>query len=156
MRRETKKQVFAVFILLAFLGSTIAYAVSLIVPQQKKQELIFEKPLLEEEEAKYLSSNFVVLRFYYTSGCCEEEIKSLEQVLSDLGKMAIIEKIDVNKYPEQMAVIGNKTGYNVADGLPALLIRGRSETIMQGVMNENDIFNKACDLYFEPIEVCPI
>ncbi|MBU5574893.1 MAG: hypothetical protein QXF15_00745 [Candidatus Aenigmatarchaeota archaeon] len=154
MRKETRNKIFAVFILLAFIGSTIAYAISFIFPKEKSLQLIYDKPLSESEEATYLRSNFVILRFYYSENCCLEDFKKIENVFENVGRKMIIEKIEINKYLNETKMITDRNDFNESLGLPYILLRGKTEKFIQGKINENELFELICSLYFEDIDEC--
>ena len=152
MKRETKNKLFALFILLAFLGSTIAYSISFVLPHENKVQTIFNRQLSEEEEVPYLKSNFVVLRFYYTSGCCADVEKQIEDVYESTGHKLLIERVDISKDKSAAEWLSNRVDYDKNLGLPAILLRGRTEKLIQG--NFDSLFADACDLYFEEIPEC--
>ncbi len=151
VKRDTKKQLFAVFVLLIFMGSSIAYAVSVVLgraPPQEQQSLIFDKPLADSESAKLIENNIVVADFYYSnsadSAAAESAIIGLAQ---DLSGYLAVDKIDATKY-KSLADANGITQF------PSFVLKGVTLETVSGTISKQDLKSRICQLYAEPISAC--
>lgn len=150
MKKSTKKQLIALFILIMFGGSTITYAIISIFPGEQQEKLIFDVPLTNQEEAKYFQQNRVVMRIYYDY-IDEDLFIETAEMIDTLGQKMIIERIDVNQFPEYFELIQGKSGYQ-DDIFPVFFLRGNTEILLQG--ERDDLLENLCSLYFEEIDEC--
>jgi thiol-disulfide isomerase/thioredoxin len=150
MKRDTKKQMFAIFMLVTFVGSTAAIAfMSSFGTEEEKVQLIVDKPLTNAEEAAYLQKNYVVLKYFYSDECTACDTPMVEQLVQDLAGKIIIEEIDTMLYPEEA------TTYSV-QSVPYYYFKGSTITKLSGNVTSVELFNAACDIYFEPIDQCSL
>lgn len=151
MRKETKKQVFALFVLFTFLGSGIAFALlSAFIPEQEeKTPLMYDRMLSNSEEAEFLQKNMIVIRFFWTEDCsgCEEVNNIVNQVFQDLGGKMIVEKINIDDYAEEAEMLD-------IDSAPYLYLKGNTIERISGNTTIDELTKKLCDLYFEQIDEC--
>lgn len=150
MKRETKKQIIAVFILLMFVGSSIAFAFISVTAEEKPQEVqtLFDRPLENAEEAPYLQQNYVVVRYFWSDFC--EDCGIAEQALNDakaeLNGRLVIEKIKMDdwaNYTEELGITSAPTFY----------LKG-STIVTTKVTDRDDLVRAICPLYFYAIEQC--
>lgn len=151
MKRDTKKQIFSIFVLLIFMGSSIAYALSVVFQRAQpasQQSLIFDKPLAESEVSKLLENNIVVVDFYYStnadSAAADSIITSLAQ---DLAGYLAVDKIDVSKY----ASIAEANGITQ---FPSFALKGTTLDTVSGTISKQELKSRICQLYAEPIAAC--
>ena len=151
MKRERKKQLFALFVLFTFLGSTAAIAVlSAFAPsKEERTRLIYNEPLTNAEEVPFLQKNFVILKYFYSEECVACDDETVDALVQDLGGKIIIEKIDTLLFPEEA------TTYSVQE-VPFYHFKGRSIRKLSGNVSSEELFETACDLFFEPIDQCMI
>jgi len=151
MRKETKQQLFAVFVLLMFMGSSVAYALSVVLGRQPAPEqtsLIYDKPLTDSETSKLLDSNIVVADFYYSDGADSAAADSLITGLAgDLSGYLAVDKIDAVKY----ASIADANGITQ---LPSFVLKGATIDTVSGTISKQDLKSRICRLYAQPISAC--
>lgn len=152
MKRETQKQLFAIFVLLMFAGSSIAYAVSVVLGRPQAQEqatMIFDKPLADSETAKLLENNIVVVDFYYSNNADSSAANSAVTGLAqDLSGYLAVDKIDASKY-KSLADANDITQF------PSFVLKGLNglDTV-SGAISKQDLKSRICRLYAEPIAAC--
>ncbi len=149
MNREQKKQYTAIFILIMFFGSTIAYALMSVAPSETKEKLIFDEPLSESDEAYFFKQNKVVVRVYYEEPT--ETINILNNMVNTLNQKMVVERISIVKYPEIYDYMKDK--FETSE-TPMVLIRGSTEIYLNGEQTEQDLLDAICSVYFEEIEEC--
>lgn len=152
MKRDTKKQLIAVVVLLMFVGSSIAFAlISTFGSTKPKEQFIFDKPLTNSEEAVFLQQNKVVMKFFFLTTCpvCKSMEPVVEELVQEFNGKLIVEMIDARKYRDEA------TQYNI-ENVPTFYIKGKTIDIFVGKMEKEELYNRICALYFEQIEECPI
>jgi len=149
MNKDKKKQMFAIFVMIMFVGSGLAYAVISIVPtSEDTKQLWFIRPLEDIEEAPYLQDNFVVVKYFFVedgerNSYAEER---LNKIFQELGGKLIIEFIDAELYDYEADRLG-------IEEYPYLYLKGST------IEKTNDFDNlkgSICSLYFEEIDECSI
>jgi hypothetical protein len=96
----SKKQLFAIFVLVTFLGSSAAVAImDAFVPTQSKQQLIYDGPLLNSEEAPFHQKNYVVIKLFTSIDCntCEEATSTAARRLH-LAAFVLLHLLVLNWY----------------------------------------------------------
>ncbi|MBU3897005.1 MAG: hypothetical protein KJ697_03690 [Nanoarchaeota archaeon] len=149
MKRDDKKQWIAIFILLMFGGSTIAIAISSVMPSNAEDKLIFDEPLSPLDEATFFKQNMVVVRVYYDEP--SETINTLASLINTLNSKMMLERINLNQYPEIYDSI--KDNFDTIEN-PMILIRGSTEIYLNGEQDEADLLEKICSVYFQEIDEC--
>jgi len=151
MKRETKKQMFAIFMLVTFVGSTaaIAFMSSSGTEEKEKVQLIIDTPLANADEATYLQKNYVILKYFYNDECTACDTPMVEQLVQDLGGTIIIEEIDTTLYPDEAIT------YSV-QSVPYYYFKGSTITKLSGNVTSDELFKAACDIYFDPIDQCSL
>lgn len=149
MKKEKKKQLIALFILIMFGGSTLAYAAMSILPSESGQVYIFDVPLEDSEEAQFFKQNMVVARVYYNEP--SDTITALHTIINDLNQKMIIERININDYPELYDYMKDRF---VTEELPMILLRGNTEIYLNGNQTYDELRENICSLYFEEIDEC--
>lgn len=151
MKRETKKQLFSIFVLLMFMGSSIAFAVSSALgrgqPAQEQSALISDKPFTDSEASRYLENNMVVVDFYYSqtpNGAADSAVTELAQELS--GYIAV-DKIDADKY-RSLAAENDITEF------PSFVLKGTTIDTVSGAVSKQELKERICRLYAQPIAAC--
>ncbi|MFZ3077733.1 MAG: thioredoxin family protein [Candidatus Aenigmatarchaeota archaeon] len=151
MKKETKKQLFAVFVLLMFTGSSIAYAVSVVLgrqPAPEQDSLIYDKPLTDSEASKLLENNIVVADFYYSNSADSSAADSLITGLAgDLSGYLAVDKIDAVKY-KSLADANGITQF------PSFVLKGTTLDTVSGAISKQDLKSRICQLYAEPVAAC--
>ncbi|MBU3904733.1 MAG: hypothetical protein KJ906_01120 [Nanoarchaeota archaeon] len=149
MKKEKKKQLIALFILLMFGGSTLAIALSSAVPPEVSQKLIFDEPLAESDEAYFFKQNMVVVRVYYDDQ--SDTIDILNNMINTLNQKMMLERIYIPQYPNEYSLVEDKF---FTKEMPMILIRGRQEVYLNGEQDGSELLDEICGLYFEEIEEC--
>lgn len=155
MKKETKKQLFAIVVLLLFMGSSIAYAVISIVPKeetgQKKIGYVVNQPLTENEEAYYLQQNIVVMKYFYSEDCvgCKSTESIIDQATQYFNGKLLVEKIDMNKY-------ANETSDLSITKAPTIYLKGNSIDVITEDITYNQLITKICVLFFNYVNECSI
>ena len=149
MKKDQKKQLIALFILLMFGGSTLAYAAMSILPSENQQKYIYDEPLADSDEAQFFKQNMIVARVYYDEP--SDTITALHTIINDLNQKMIIERININEYPEVYDYM--KDRFDTQE-LPLILLRGNTEIYLNGNQTYDDLRENICSLYFEEIEEC--
>lgn len=150
MKRDMKKQLFALFVLFMFLGSSIAFAIMSAFPEgASRPEYVFFEPLTNSQEAVYLQRNFVIIKFFYVPDCseCDDMEDTVDELLQDFTGNIIVEKINVIDF-------GGHAGNLGIEDVPTLYIKGRSVDILSEEIPYVDLYDKVCELFFEPIDQC--
>ncbi len=151
MKRDTKKKIFSIFVLLIFMGSSVAYAVSVVfqrAPSQEQQSLVFDKPLADSESAKLIENNIVVVDFYYSNNADSAAADSMITGLaSDLSGYLAVDKIDASKY----ASIADA---NSITQFPSFVLKGVTIDTVPGAISKQDLKSRICQLYAQPISAC--
>ncbi len=149
MKKETKKQLIAIFILLMFGGSTLAFALMYVFPSEKRQKFIFDEPLSDSDESYFFQQNIVVARVYY--GEPTDTVYILNDLVNVLSQKMVLERININQYPEIYDYMKERFE---TDDLPMILLRGRTEIYLNGEWTQEELVSDICSLYFEDIEEC--
>lgn len=151
VKRETKKQLFAIFVLLMFVGSSIAFAVSTVLGRQPAQEQptpVSDKPFSDSESAKLNESNIVVVDFYYSgnadSAAADSTITGLAQELA--GYIAV-DRIDAEKYKQ----LAQQNGITET---PSFILKGTTIDTVPGAISKQDLKSRICQLYAQPVAAC--
>lgn len=148
MKKETKQQVFVIFVLLMFVGSGLAYAVMWVFPEQPKTQLMYNAPLSNSEEAQFLQKNFVVVKLFYLEGneSCEQAAKDIQEIFQELNGKMIIEFIDIDIWKDEADRL------DVTE-VPFFYLKG-STVDKVGKVEKEELISRICGLYFEPIDEC--
>ena len=154
MNRETKRKFFAGLVLVLFIGSTLAFAISfapsLLGEEEKpaEQPKVYEYPLSAAQESTFLQQNFVIVKYFYNSTCpnCNFVSQSLDKIFNDLGQKIIIEKIETTSYPDEVESAG-------VTNVPYFYLKGRNVQKFE-YKSSNDLFISICDAYIQPIDEC--
>ena len=133
MRQDTKKKLFAVFIIVTFAMSSLAFVATIFTggglpPQQEFKPLesfVVEGPLNPQIEDKYVRAGFTSLKFYYN----DDSLLSFVEQLPYLSRTnADQQQLIVQKIP------GNETYISIVALNGAEEVRSVSkETIMEAV-----------------------
>lgn len=147
MDRDSKKQLIAIFIVVMFVGSGIAFAViSALVPADQTVAFATDKPLSNYEEAYYLQQNMVVMRYYYSQDCidCAAVDPIVETLMSHFEGNIYLERIDVVQYA------------NETEGFtpPTIYLKGKTMKEITENFDVNSMFLDICELFFSPVEKC--
>ena len=149
MKKEAKKQLFALIVLFLFVGSGLSFAfISAFTPEEKEDTpLMYDRLLSNQEEAEFLQKNMVVIRFFLKDDCpdCEEMNIVVNEVFQELRGRMIIEKLDMDYYWEEAERLE-------IDNAPHLYLKGNTIEEISGVITTDELITKLCELYFEPIE----
>jgi thiol-disulfide isomerase/thioredoxin len=150
MNREKKKQIIAFFILLMFVGSSVAFAIISVVGGEKKEEVqtVFDRPLENSEEAPFLQQNYVVVKYFWSDNCfdCDLAEQALNDAKVELGNKMIVEKIKMEDW-------ANYTKELEIDSAPTFYLKG--QTVVTTKTTDRDELVKAiCPLYFYNIDEC--
>lgn len=157
MKRETKKQAIAIFILVMFGGSTLAFAFLSIYPTtnnpnapSEQLRLLYTVPLSDLDEAEYLQQNIVVLKFFYTEECesCDQMNTLVDQLLNyELNGKIMVEKINKDNWEFESSFLGIQS-------VPAFYIKGASVDLLEGEITIEAMKTRICAQYFSPIAEC--
>lgn len=150
MKRETKNQMFTIFVLLIFLGSSIAFALMSIIPTQKQEvSNVFNRPLSEQEEAQIIKQNKVVVKFFYHPTCqtCISMEPVLDEIITEFRENLATERINIQEFEEQVAE--NDIQYT-----PTFIFKGKSIERIDGATEKEELVKTICSLYFELPDVC--
>jgi hypothetical protein len=154
MNTERKKRLFAIFILVIFLGSTfaIAFISKESLPQSSSNATalptLVDKPLADSEEAPYLQRGLIIVRYFYSADCgdCPKVEDAINGLRDDPGKV-LLERIDIDQWPDAATTVGVTTA-------PAVYLKGMSTKLLNGAVTYSDLFNAACPLYSSPPPSC--
>jgi len=151
MKKQDKNKLIALFIVVMFVGSGIAFAViSAFLPSGQSQEMqyIVNGPLENSEEAYFLQRNVVVLRYYYSQDCIDcAEVEGIANYIGEFFQgWVLVEKIDVDEYPEQ------SEGYEV----PTIYLKGKTTKTITEDFDVNEIYLDICTMFFAPVQQCSI
>ncbi len=158
MNRDEKRQILAIFLLIVFVGSAIAYAFILLptgaptTPTDTKTQYEYDRPLSEYEEASFVQNGVVVVKYFQSSDCidCETVSSQLTQLVQALPGKVAVERLDLAEYKPLADSL------NVTDAPTLLLIGyGRNDRI-DGYMEYNDLFVKVCTLYPYQVNECSL
>lgn len=146
----TKQQIFVLFVLLMFLGSSAAFAfMNVIEVNPPKQQLVFDGPLSNADEAVFLRQNKVVAKYFWSENCtaCPEAEDTVDSLFNDLAGGLVVEKVDVDKWPEAAEA------FQVTE-LPALDLKGNTIERFDGNFTYDEAYSAICDLFFQPVDQC--
>jgi len=155
MDQRKKRMIFAIFIIFAFSGSSLAFAFDSAfnmatdqAPQKKPDEV--NGPLSDSEEAPYLQQNYLIVRYFYSSNCpdCARAEDAIAGLRGEVGPI-LLEKVPVEQY-------GNETESFGVTVIPSVYLKGSSTYLFSGAPTYDELFTKACQLFFEPPSACPI
>ncbi len=151
MKKKTKTQIFAVLVILIFLGSSIAFALMYVFPQSQEVKYYYERPLTEDEEAVFLNSNIVIIEEFFSPTCphCQAMEPVIAEIMKEFEGNIVLEKIDINKY----GVMARELGVT---GVPTFIIKGRRIERIVGETSKQEILRTVCELFPEPIDKCSI
>lgn len=105
VKRDTKKKLFAGFIIFTFALSSLAFIATFLtgggLPQQQEfrplQSFIVEGPINPQTESRYVQAGFTSMRFYYNSGELLSFVEQLPQTTkTNTGQQQLI----VQKIPD--------------------------------------------------------
>lgn len=145
MNKERKKQVFAIFVLLMFLGSSIAFAFLSLIPIREEIQLIYENPLSEQEEAKILNKGIVIAQFFYNDDCieCQDTDFIVQDLVTKFNGLLVEERINVYDYPQFDIV-----------SFPTLILKGKTLDMIEGNATAVELKERICALYTALPEIC--
>lgn len=151
MKKETKRQLIAIFILLMFAGSSIAFAFISVIPGQEQPEevqLIFNRPLENAEEAPYLQQNYVIVKYFWSDDCadCDLAEAALMETKAELKDKIVIEKIKLEDWPEHAETLD-------IESAPTFYLKGRT-IVTTRTTDQDDLIRAICPLYFYYIDEC--
>lgn len=149
MSKIYKNKIFVLVVLILFVGSSFAFALVNVFPEEKKASYVFDTPLSNQDEAVFLQQNKVVMKFFYSPTCpiCENMDPVVDELVNEFGGSLIVEKISVVDYADfatQMDV----------ERVPFFHIKGKTVDTYTGEIDKEELFTKICNLYFEEIDVC--
>jgi thiol-disulfide isomerase/thioredoxin len=146
MKKETKRQLMVLFVLLTFLASSITYAVlSVVYTPQEEKRVIYEYPLNEKKEAEFLRKGKVIIQFFWNDECanCSEYIQTLFDVVDKFQGNVILELINTFEHP-----------YVDVLEIPAIYLKGKSLETYNELLSRDELEEKLCELFFEKPEIC--
>lgn len=150
MKNSTKQRLFALFIILVFGGSTLAFAVDFTVAPEKKEQMpdVVEGPLTDSEEAPYLQQNYLVVRYFYSSDCagCALVEDSINGLKEEVGQV-LLERVSIEQYPNATESVG-------VTRVPSIYLKGSSTRLLSGPVTYDQLFSESCQLYFNPPLAC--
>ncbi len=153
MKRETKTRMFAIFILLVFGMSSIAFAFISVIPRQEQQEIQYsiDYPLSDQEEAYFLQNNVVVAKYFYSEDClgCASTEAMIDQTIEYFNGRFFVEKIDAD-------IFQNETERLEIIDVPTIYLKGNTIDIITEDITQNDLITKICVLFFAYVEECQI
>jgi thioredoxin 1 len=150
MPRLTKQQIFALFVLFIFVGSSAAFALLNVIPITKpKPQLVFDRPLSNAEEAPFLQQNKVIMKFFYSPECpaCATMEPVVDQLVAEFAGSLIVEKINIEEWPDETAAFE-------ITAVPTFYLKGWTVDRVVGEANIDELFSRICELFFEPIDIC--
>jgi len=147
MKREKQKQIFVIFVLIMFLGSSIAFALFSVIPIREEVKVLYEQPLSEQDEMKLLQKNIVIIQFFYNDDCnnCQEIDFIIKNLLTEFNGRLVEERINIYDYPELDIV-----------SVPTLILKGKTIDMIEGIATAEELKERICRLYVQPPEVCII
>lgn len=151
MKRETKRQLLALFILMMFAGSSIAFAFISVIPggeEKEEVQLVYDRPLENSEEAPFLQQNYVIVKYFWSDDCtdCDTAESILLTTKAELKDMLVIEKIKMEDWPDHARSL------NVEE-VPAFYLKGKSIVTIQ-TLDQDELIKAICPLYFYYIDEC--
>ncbi len=152
MKKNTKKQLFAVFVLLVFAGSGIAYALLSVIPTQERQmQYVVYQPLQDSEEAYFLQRNIVVAKYFYSEGClrCQSTEAIVDGALEFFDGNFFVEKINIDEYPDEAERLDITQA-------PTIYLKGYSIDVITENITLSDLTTKICVLFFSYVDKCSI
>ena len=153
MKKETKKQLFAVIILLVFGMSSIFVAFVSFIPRTEQPEIQYsiDYPLSDQEEAYFLQNNIVVAKYFYSEDClnCDSAEAMLDNTINYFNGRFFVEKIDAD-------VFQNETQRLEITEFPTIYLKGNTIDIITEDITQNDLITRICILFFAYVEECQI
>ncbi len=148
----SKNQIFALFVLIIFVGSSAAFALmNVIEVTPQRQQLVFDGPLSNADEATFLQQNKVVAKYFWSENCtaCPDANDTVDSLFNDFGGGLVIEKVDIGQWSDVAEM------FEVTE-VPVLYLKGSTIDRIDGSIDYNDAYEKICWLFFEPVEQCDL
>lgn len=154
MNKETKKQLFSVFVLVTFLGSSIAFAVlssSGQTANKTESPYVVDHPLTNQEEVPYLQQGAVLMKYFYTEDCitCNDTSQMVLSVADYFKGKLVVEFVDKNKY------VNESQELNITK-IPTMYLKGKSIDIITEDIQPNALVSRICYLFFNIVPECNI
>ncbi|MCD6478146.1 MAG: hypothetical protein J7K87_04020 [Candidatus Aenigmarchaeota archaeon] len=152
----TSKQLSTIFITLIFFGSSFAFALNYVLPQQTKEKKlpnVVEQPISDSQRKYFIDNDITMLSLFYTkdnkdSAKVKEEVENLAKEFDD---KLIVEEIDARVYQSFSA------GYNIRY-VPTIIIRGKANSNQPIRVEEpqeySQLKNEVCSTYKDRPKVC--
>ncbi|MFH0830141.1 MAG: hypothetical protein V1887_03200 [Candidatus Aenigmatarchaeota archaeon] len=155
MEQQKKRIIFALVIIFAFAGSSVALAfdsaMQFVTGNSKQtQPDEVDRPLADSEEAPYLQNNYLIVRYYYSANCpnCARAEDAISGLRSELAPI-LLERISVDEFANETESMG-------LTQIPSVYLKGSSTMMFSGAPTYDRLFTEACRLYFDPPMACPI
>lgn len=154
--RLNKKQATAIVIAFLFFGSTIAFAINWVIPEQEtgeKEYNIFEQPISNSQREQLIKNDVTIFTFFYLDE--DEESYNAQPHVNKLAEnfkeKILIEKINIRIH--QLF----SSEYNVRS-VPTIIIRGKAnknEPIrLERVQDYETLEENICKTYENKPEIC--
>jgi len=153
MKKETKTRIFAIFILLVFGMSSIAFAFISVLPKQEQQEIQYsiDYPLSDQEEAYFLQNNVVVAKYFYSEDClsCASTEAMIDNIIEYFNGRFFVEKINMDNFQNETQRLDITTA-------PTIYLKGNTIDVITEDITQNELTTKICVLFFAYVEECAI
>jgi thiol-disulfide isomerase/thioredoxin len=152
MKRETKKQAFAFFVLFMFVGSSLAFALlSSVDIEDTNVQYFISGPLENQEEAYYLQRNIVVMKYFFSDECltCEDSLAVITAAAEHFNGRLLVELINIEEYPEEAELLE-------IEDVPTIYLKGNSVKTITDPITANELITETCFLFFAFVQECSI
>ena len=154
MNREKKKQIIAIFILLAFTGSILTGAITMAWDYfsqngtTKKVQTVYDRPLENSEEAPFLQQNYVIVKYFWSDNClnCDLSDQALASASAELNGTLVVERIKMEDWTNYTTELGITSA-------PTFYLKGKTIAITN-TTNSDDLVRAICPLYFSYVQDC--
>jgi hypothetical protein len=141
MKKQTKKLVWAMFIIIVMFGSSFAYVIISVTPEtpapqiQQPKEFVVNGQINQTLRDGYLSLGYTILAFHYYENCCQDVQFYAEALPAELNNQLIVEKIQ------------DGTG-------PSISVESRLGTDARNITSASDILESLCKVMPKPPADC--
>lgn len=147
------KQAGSIFVVIIFFGSTAAFALNWVLPQEREEKLpnMLDKPLSSDQQTSLIDQDVAVMTFFYIPGCqyCEATEPHIRRLAQEMPTKVMVVELDTSKY-KTLAF-----NYNIKY-VPVILIRGKAQEApvrLEGQQEYKEIKDNICAVFLEkPLE----
>jgi len=109
MRKQTKRLMWVIFIVIVMFGSSFAFIIISVVPEkpipkpEEPTEFIVDGMINQSQKELWISMGYTIMEFHYYENCCADLQIYVDALPEELNNQLVVEKIQDGTGPSMIA-----------------------------------------------------